>query len=65
MGPRGLVLRNPQPCAYVPAVGQLGYFAWAPADPPSEPEPAQWMVAKAEPALGPPGPLQTDLFGAP
>jgi hypothetical protein len=45
-GPRGLVLRNAQPCAFVPAVGQLGYFSWTPADPAIEPEPALWMLPK-------------------
>lgn len=47
-GPRGLVLANPQPCAYVPAVGQLGYFNWTPADPPIAPEPARWMLPKPQ-----------------
>lgn len=27
-GPRGLVLRNAQPCAFRPCRGQLGFFKW-------------------------------------
>ncbi len=44
-GPLGLVLRNPRPCEFVPAMGRLGYFAWerAPAD--SVPKTARWMFA--------------------
>lgn len=63
-GPRGLVLRNPQPCAYMPAVGQLGYFAWTPADPANEPEPALWMLPKTEDKQQHPpvGPMQIDMF---
>lgn len=43
-GPIGLVLRNPEPCVFIPAVGQLGYFRWKPADSASVPEPASWML---------------------
>jgi hypothetical protein len=46
-GPRGLVLRRPEPCDFVPSVGALGYFAWAPADQSIVPEPAKWMLPKA------------------
>lgn len=53
IGPRGLVLREPVPCDFVPAVGQLGYFEWKPSGG-AEP-PARWMMAPA------PAP---DLFGA-
>lgn len=42
-GPRGLVLRDPRPCQFVPSVGQLGYFAWSPADASIVPPPAPWM----------------------
>lgn len=42
-GPRGLVLRDPLPCRFVPAVGQLGYFEWSPADASIVPPPATWM----------------------
>lgn len=45
-GPRGLVLRDPQPCAFVPAVGQLGYFRWSPSDPSVVPKEAKWMFPK-------------------
>lgn len=43
-GPRGLVLREPAACAFVPAVGALGYFQWLPADPSSVATPAAWMM---------------------
>lgn len=42
-GPRGLVLRDPIACEFVPAVGQLGYFEWARADASIIPPPAPWM----------------------
>lgn len=45
-GPRGLVLRDPKPCNFVPAKGELGYFRWAPANPPTLVEPAPWMLPK-------------------
>lgn len=43
-GPRGLVFRDPQPCDFIPAKGELGYFRWAPADASSVPPPARWML---------------------
>lgn len=44
MGPRGLVLRNPLPCEFVPSVGALGYFEWKPAEASIVPGPARWML---------------------
>jgi hypothetical protein len=55
-GPRALVLANPEPCDFIPAVGQLGYFKWSRADPSIVPEPALWMLpqeAEEKPALDP------------
>ena len=46
-GPRGLVLSRPIACAFIPAVGALGYFEWKPADTSIVPAPARWM--KPEP----------------
>lgn len=47
MGPRGLVLRDPQPCAFVAAKGALGYFNWTAAgDGPDDP--AKWMLPKPD-----------------
>lgn len=46
-GPRGLVLRDPQPCDFIPSIGQLGYFRWAPAPPTIVPAPARWMSPPA------------------
>jgi hypothetical protein len=43
-GPRGLVLRDPQPCEFIPAIGALGYFEWKPADASVVPPPARWMI---------------------
>ncbi len=48
-GPRGLVLRNPEPCTFLPAIGALGYFKWAKADPSVVPMPARWMLPEVEP----------------
>lgn len=48
-GPRGLVLRDPQPCDFIPSVGALGYFEWQPADPSIVPAPARWMLPKESP----------------
>lgn len=42
-GPRGLVLRNPRPCDFIPSIGYLGYFVWSPADASIIPPPAPWM----------------------
>jgi hypothetical protein len=43
-GPIGLKLRNPEPCDFIPATGQLGFFKWTPADPSVVPAPARWML---------------------
>lgn len=42
-GPRGLVLRDPIACAFIPSVGALGYFKWQRADASTVPAPAKWM----------------------
>ena len=47
-GPRGLVLRSPEPCEFIPAVGQLGYFEWKRADPSIVPGHASWMLPKPD-----------------
>lgn len=44
MGPRGLVLRDPVPCTFIPAVGALGYFEWKEGPASIVPEPAKWML---------------------
>lgn len=43
VGPAALQLRNPEPCEFVPSVGQLGYFEWKRADPSIIPPVARWM----------------------
>jgi len=45
-GPRGLVLRDPKPCRFIPSVGALGYFKWTEADRSIVPDPAAWMLPK-------------------
>ncbi|MDX2307101.1 MAG: DUF4326 domain-containing protein [Hyphomicrobium sp.] len=42
-GPRGLVLREPRTCPFVPAKGALGYFRWSRGDEADVPPPAKWM----------------------
>lgn len=48
MGPRGLVLRKPLPCEFVPSVGALGYFEWKRAHRSVVPLPAKWMLPPAQ-----------------
>jgi hypothetical protein len=68
-GPRGLVLADAAPCEFIPAVGQLGYFAWKPASNPEAAPVAPWMAAWGKPK--PPSrtrdhiedPRQQTLFG--
>ena len=43
-GPRALMLANAAPCDFIPAVGALGYFAWARADASIVPPAARWML---------------------
>lgn len=47
-GPRAIVLADPQPCDFIPVVGQLGLFDWTPAGPAIVPQPARWMLAGRE-----------------
>lgn len=56
-GPRGLILRDPQPSAFIPVVGMLGYFTWKPAPASIVPAPARWMLPK-----GAAGDCEPDLF---
>jgi hypothetical protein len=46
-GPRGLVLREPRACQFIPAKGALGFFKWTPGSADAVPKPAQWMLPKA------------------
>lgn len=46
-GPRGLVLADPRPVEFIPAVGALGYFEWGEADRSIIPPPAKWMLPTA------------------
>lgn len=45
-GPRGLVLAAPEPCAFIPAVGALGFFRWQPKEGGAPDAPARWMLPK-------------------
>lgn len=58
MGGCGLLLANPRPIEFIPCVGELGFFAWKPADPSVVPQPARWMLPKAEPVA----PAQGELL---
>ncbi len=48
-GPRGIVLADPRPCDFIPAVGRLGLFEWTPADASIVTAPARWMRPTNEP----------------
>ncbi|WP_269582005.1 ASCH domain-containing protein [Roseibium sp. Sym1] len=43
-GPRGLVLREPQPCEFIPCKGVLGYFQWRATGKTNLVRPAKWML---------------------
>jgi len=66
MEPRGLVLRNPEPCTFIPALGMLGYFKWNRNGENIVPGPARWMLPKEEKAAtespSPQPSRQCDLF---
>jgi hypothetical protein len=49
-GPRAILLADPRPCDFIPAVGHLGIFEWRPADPSIIPPPARWMLQEARAA---------------
>lgn len=50
VGRVGLVLRDPKPCEFIPAAGQLGFFKWQHDASVSAP-PSKWMLPKAPEAL--------------
>lgn len=54
MGPRGLVLRDPRPCEFIPSTGALGYFNWSAADASIIPEPFRWMLPPKAPVANQP-----------
>lgn len=58
MGPRGLVLRDPVPCDFIPSVGALGYFEWKRDDSVTVETP-RWMKP-AEPAPATKGQRRAD-----
>jgi len=45
-GPRGLVLTAPEPCAFIPSVGALGFFKWKEHVGGNLVAPARWMLPK-------------------
>lgn len=45
-GPYALILRDPQPCGFIPCIGQLGFWRWHPAGAHVVPEPQPWMLPK-------------------
>jgi hypothetical protein len=62
-GPRGLVLRNPEPCDFIPVKGCLGFFNWRDHLTDDVPQPAPWMKQTAKPKRAPtPEMASGDLF---
>lgn len=48
-GPRGLILRNPTPCAFIAIPGSLGYFRWRDGVGYAKPAPiARWMIDRPQ-----------------
>ncbi len=58
-GQAGLVLKDPHPCAPIPAAGALGYFSWHPAGTLAKALP--WMIRWDHPNNDP---MTGDLFDA-
>lgn len=63
-GPRGLVLRSPRPCEFIPAHGALGYFKWFRATPDIVPPPARWMLPEVVAVQQAEQSREPDLFPA-
>jgi hypothetical protein len=42
-GPRGLVLKDPESCEFIPCAGALGFFRWVYGKPEDVPPAARWM----------------------
>ena len=55
MGPKGIILKDPEPCDFLPARGQLGLFNWATDYSLLERKPAVWMLKAAAPVVQPEG----------
>lgn len=47
IGPRALVLRDPEPCMPIPCSGELGFFEWKPSGG-TIVKPAKWMLPAAQ-----------------
>ena len=45
-GPRAFVLRDPQPCDFIPCAGVLGFFRWKPKEGGAAAPPARWMLPR-------------------
>ncbi|MDB5582786.1 MAG: hypothetical protein JWR80_7962 [Bradyrhizobium sp.] len=45
-GPKGLVLRNPNPVDFIPVRGELGYFKWRRDENATPVPPAKWMLPR-------------------
>jgi len=60
-GPRGLVLRDPEPCEPIAAAGQLGFFVWSAGG--AIEQPLKWMRLKDEPNSPDKTAVSDDLFG--
>ncbi len=62
VGPRGLVLREPRACAFVPSRGELGYFRWKPGTSGDIPLAARWMLPATARHSHPTFPAKATLF---
>ena len=51
-GPRALVLRDPQPCDFIPCAGALGFFKWRALEGGQPEAPARWMLPKPAAIVG-------------
>nr|WP_183262357.1 hypothetical protein [Aminobacter niigataensis] len=56
-GPRGLVIVEAEPVAFVRCGGQLGFFQWHPDQIADAPVPAKWMLPRPAPTADPQGTL--------
>lgn len=57
MGPRGLLLRNPEICEPIPVAGALGLFEWGSRRIVTMPAPAAWMLKRQAQTQDPQGTL--------
>lgn len=52
-GPRGIALKNPEPCGFIPPVGALGLFEWRETNPSVVPPTPRWMLTERDASAAP------------